>query len=283
MMKFGLWTSHGARNSVSVFDAFKKGAIALGHTVVENSQACDVEVIWSVLWHGRMRANHPVWQRCKNINKPVIVLEVGGIKRGETWKVGLGGVNRDAFFSESGQSSKRANKLGLTLAPWKTNGEHILICGQHERSEQWQGQQPVTQWMQTIIDAIRKHSDRKIIARPHPRFPANISLQKNFNVELQKPNKLRNTYDDYDINFQNAWAVVSHSSNPGPHAILSGVPAFVSSSSLAYPVGNTDYSLIESPLMPDRTQWLNDYAHTEYTLDEIREGIPLECLTEKLT
>ena len=39
---------------------------------------------------------------------------------------------------------------------------------------------------------------------------------------------------------------------------------------------------IENPIMPDRQQWLNDYAHTEYTLDEIAQGIPLKRLTEKL-
>jgi hypothetical protein len=34
--------------------------------------------------------------------------------------------------------------------------------------------------------------------------------------------------------------------------------------------------------MPDRTQWLNDYAHTEYTLEEISQGLPLNLLTSKL-
>jgi|TARA_B110000459_G_scaffold8235_1_gene8519 hypothetical protein len=33
---------------------------------------------------------------------------------------------------------------------------------------------------------------------------------------------------------------------------------------------------IENPLCPDRTQWLNDYAHTEYTLEEISQGLPLK-------
>jgi hypothetical protein len=57
---------------------------------------------------------------------------------------------------------------------------------------------------------------------------------------------------------------------------------FAGPSSLAYPVANTDYATIESPLMPDRTQWLNDYAHTEYTLAEIAQGIPLKYLTKKI-
>ena len=34
--------------------------------------------------------------------------------------------------------------------------------------------------------------------------------------------------------------------------------------------------------MPDRTQWLNDIAYTEWTLDEIEQGIPFNRLTKYL-
>ena len=52
----------------------------------------------------------------------------------------------------------------------------------------------------------------------------------------------------------------------------------------AYDVGNDIDFLydIEDPLMPDRQQWLNDYAHTEYTIEEISQGLPLKNLTNKL-
>ena len=33
-------------------------------------------------------------------NKPVIVLEVGGLKRNLTFKIGINGVNRDADFAQ---------------------------------------------------------------------------------------------------------------------------------------------------------------------------------------
>ena len=33
------------------------------------------------------------------------------------------------------------------------------------------------------------------------------------------------------------------------------------------------------PLRPDRTQWLNDIAHTEWTLEEIAGGEPSKHLT----
>ena len=86
------------------------------------------------------------------------------------------------------------------------------------------------------------------------------------------------------MQFDNIWATVSHSSNPGIHSCIAGVPSFVSSHSLAYPVAN-DINLlhnIETPLTPDRSQWLNDYAYTEWTIKEISDGIPLKYLTFKL-
>ena len=34
---------------------------------------------------------------------------------------------------------------------------------------------------------------------------------------------IENTYDDYDLEFNNEWAVVSWSSNSGIHAVLNGI------------------------------------------------------------
>jgi hypothetical protein len=49
--------------------------------------------------------------------------------------------------------------------------------------------------------------------------------------------------------------------------------------SLAYDVANKDFSTIENPIMPDRQQWLNDYVHTEWTVEEIAQGLPFSQLT----
>ena len=74
----------------------------------------------------------------------------------------------------------------------------------------------------------------------------------------------------------------SHSSNPATHSVIEGVPVFVSEASLAYDVGNPNYNTINDPIRPDRTQWLNDIAHTEWTLEEIAGGEPLKHLTSVL-
>lgn len=283
-MKFSLFTDYGALNSKPVFDSFATSLHNSGHTVSFNEWDCDVAVIWSVLWFGRMAGNQKVWEHFQAINKPVIALEVGGINRGVTWKVGLNGINRDAYFGDSGNNNARSNALGLLLKPWRTNGEYILICGQHDKSLQWQGMPSMSNWLMQTISEVRKHTDRPIIFRPHPRRPL-PHIEKEFkNVYRQDPQHVRGTYDDFDMGFNNVWATISYSSNPGIHSIIEGVPAFVSTHSLAYPVGNDIDFLhdIEQPVMPDRTQWLNDYAHTEWTLDEIAQGLPLKNLTSEL-
>ena len=279
-MKFSLWTAYGALNSKPVFDAFEHSLISNGHTVTRNDSNTDVNVIWSVLFNGRMAGNQAVWEQ----KKPTIVLEVGGINRGTTWKVGLNGINRDAYFGEQDNDRSRADHLGLVCKPWRSNGDFILICGQHDKSLQWQGMPRMSNWFLETYDEIRKHTDRPILFRPHPRCRLEHIERGLKNVHRQEPKQIGGSYDDFDMGFDNVHCTISYSSNPGIHSILNGVPAFVSTHSLAYPVGNDIDFLhdIEKPMMPERQQWLNDYAHTEYTIEEISQGLALKNLTNKL-
>lgn len=283
-MKFSLWSQYGAQNSREVFNAFAHSLVAAGHTVVWNDPVSDVDVIWSVLFAGRMAQNKSIWNRNLAQSKPTVVLEVGGIKRGTTWKVGLNGINRDAFFGDAGNDSRRSDLLNLRLKPWRTDGEYILICGQHDKSLQWYNMPKMSVWVMNTIINIQKHTDRPIVFRPHPRCTL-PSIEHEFkNVRRQMPKQIADSYDDFDIDYSNVYATVSYSSNPGIHSVLEGVPAFVSPSSLAYDVSNDIDFIhdIESPLMPDRQQWLNDYVWTEFTIEEISQGLPLKRLTSKL-
>ena len=156
-MKFSLWTQYGALNSKPVFNAFAQSLTKSGHVVLNNSFNVDVHVIWSVLWHGRMAQNKIVWDKARSENKPVIVLEVGGIKRGTTWKVGLNGINRNAYFGPADNNNSRAEMLGLKLKPWATDGKYILICGQHDKSFQWETMPKMSDWVINTIQIGRAH------------------------------------------------------------------------------------------------------------------------------
>lgn len=281
-MRISYWPNSVAQNGSVPYSAFLDSLRDAGYELVKESMTGDAAVIWSVLWHGRMSANQSVWKTYRHSRRPVIVLEVGCFKRGTTWKVGLNGINRDAYFGDMGNSSDRSAVLGLELKPWRKDGEYILICGQHDRSQQWENQPPVSRWLMDTIDTLQQHSKRDIVLRPHPRcrMPA-IELQYR-GVYRQEPKLVTGTYDDFDLTFERAHAVVNWSSGPGVHAVLNGVPAFVGPNSLAYDVANHHLQHIEYPGHADRTQWLNDLAWTEYSVEEIASGLPLSRLRQTL-
>jgi len=281
-MRFSLFKQYGALNSKPVFEAFEHSLRNAGHIIEEDSMHSDVAVIWSVLFNGRMASNRPIWEYYTRTGKKVIVLEVGGIQRGTTWKVGLNGINRDAYFGPTGMDNSRAVQQGLSLKPWRKDGEYILICGQHDKSLQWKNMPRMSNWFLETYDTIRKHTNRPIVFRPHPRCRLEHIESGLKHVYRQDPVHIGGTYDDFNLGFDNVYCTVSWSSNPGIHSVINGVPAFVGPSSLAYDVAGHDLNLIEYTQTPDRTQWLNDYAWTEYTVEEIASGLPLKRLTKRL-
>jgi hypothetical protein len=278
MATISIFNQYGALNSKSVFEAFAIGAKKLGHTVTYHDFSADYYVIWSVLWHGRMRSNLEVWNQAKKIGKKIIVLEVGCIDRGRTWRVGLDHVNNLGFFGDSQDLiPNRSKQLGIKLLAWTMNGKYILICGQHTKSEQWKKFPNPEIWLRNTISEVKQYTDMPIVVRPHPRdwhWAANFSYK---DVKINLPKKISGTYDDFnfDQDLKNAWAVINPSSNTGILSIINGVPAFVDSTSLAAPVGNLDLSTVVNPIRPRRDEWLEKFCHTEWTTEEIAQGLPI--------
>ena len=96
---------------------------------------------------------------------------------------------------------------------------------------------------------------------------------------MQVPNKLQNTYDDFDFDLANTHAVINFSSSPGITAAIQGVRPIVSGHSLAYPV-SIALADIDKPYQVDRQQWLIELSHTEYLTTEISSGVWLDRLQE---
>jgi hypothetical protein len=281
-MKFSLFKEYGALNSKPIFNAFEQSLIDRGFIVCNNDMHCDVAVIWSVLWNGRMAGNKPIWDYYRKTQRPVIVLEVGSINRGITWKVGLNGINRNAILGPKDNNNIRAQQLGLTVQPWQKDGDVILVCGQHDKSLQWKNMPTMSSWFLETYNTLREHTERPIVFRPHPRCKIECIEKGLIDVYRQDPVYINSSYDSYNLNFTNIWATISWSSSPGIQSIINGVTSFVGPDSLAFDVANHNLKDIEHPLYPDRTQWLNDYAWTEYTVEEIASGMPLDFLTTQL-
>ena len=272
-MRFRLFREYGAMNSGPVFDAFEQGLLALGHTVGEED--CDIVVIWSVLWKGRMTMNSSIYAFAKATNKPVIILEVGSLIRGTTWKVCLNHTTALGFYGhETDLDEARPSNLGLSLKDNTIRKPEILLALQHQDSLQWQHQIPTADWIEQKITEIRQYTDRTIVVRPHPRSIVFVPIRAD--VHCERPARVYGTYDDYNIDY-NYHCVVNHNSGPSMQAVIHGTPVICDSTSLAYPV-SSDITTIDNPVLPDREDWFLKLTHTEWTLDEIATGLPLKRL-----
>lgn len=274
-MRFRLYREFGALNSKPVFDAFEQGLRKLGHESVSVDH--DISVIWSILWSGRMLPNRKIYHDAINQKRPIIILEVGNLLRNHTWRVGLNHVNGlGTFGNDTDLDFARPSKLKISLAPFQENRKpSILIAAQHQQSLQWEDQPPMSEWVQSTVCKLRAYTDRPIVVRSHPRSKLNVS-----NISVETPKILPNTYDSFDFD-HNYHCVINHNSGPTVQAAIQGVPVICSPSGLAYPVSSS-FENIENISLPPREDWFLRLCHTEWTVDEIAQGIPLQRLEKFL-
>jgi len=266
-----------ALNSVPVMSAVLDSLRAAGITPVENSLDADAAVIWSVLWNGRMSKNQAVYEEYRRQNKPVIIIEIGALNRGVTWKISVNNVTAQGYYGHLDNLDwDRPAKLGLKLSTPVSTNPKIVVALQHIRSLQV-ANLDMYKWLTTTLSILRSNTDRPIVVRPHPRCPMPLPA----GITVERPLPLANTYDSFDMRFD-CHAVVNYNSGPGIQAAIAGVRPIVEGTSLAYPVG-VGFADIEQPYDRDRTLWFTQICHTEYTVEEIQQGLWLKRISPALT
>lgn len=152
----------------------------------------------------------------------------------------------------------RLEKLGLVILPWRKSGAHIVVTMQSphfmEEVAGWPG--GANAWQAEVLTKIKKYTDRTIVVR-------------HWNPD--KPMLARTLRED----LQGAWCLVTHSSAAANEAVLDGIPVFVLGQGSALPMGLSMLEQIEKPRMPDgREAWAATLAANQWTLDELRKGMP---------
>jgi hypothetical protein len=73
---------------------------------------------------------------------------------------------------------------------------------------------------------------------------------------------------------KNCWAVVNHNSSPAVAAAIEGYPIFVTdiSKSQCAEIANTDLTQIESPILPNRQQWVERISMFHWKFTELQNG-----------
>jgi hypothetical protein len=279
-MYISYFPNQTAQQSRPIWQSFLDSCKKFNITTVENSMTADCALIWSVLWQGRMEKNQLVYEHYRKQGKPVFIIEVGALDRGRTWKVALNNITKyGEYANDENLEPNRAKKLSIELVYKKIDSHApILIAAQHENSLQWTSPLTVHNWITEQIEKIRKFTDRSIVVRPHPRFFIGNFTGKN--VFMSMPTKIANTYDKYDLDFDYS-LVINYNSGVAVQAALNGTPVLTDHSSLAHEVSSS-LDQINELTLPDRTEWFEKIVHTEWTVEEIASGVPLERLLSKV-
>lgn len=166
---------------------------------------------------------------------------------------------------------KIKNDIGFDLQPWRTKGKNILVCLQRNGGWSMDGLD-VMDWLNQTISTIKQNTDRPIIVRAHPGDRRTKDYLK-INHSNVKITNNKNICED----FQKAWATITYNSSPGVASAIEGVPVFVTdpipNRSQAYDVCNTDLKNIESPLLPERQQWIEKISMCHFNFDDLRNGV----------
>jgi hypothetical protein len=128
----------------------------------------------------------------------------------------------------------------------------------------------ISKWVENTVNTIRKYTDRSIVVRPHPRSPISVNIP---DVVVEQPKKVSGSYDDFDINY-NYHCVINYNSGPAVQAAINGVPVICDASSLAGEISG-NFEEIEKITLPPREDWFLKLCHTEWTVEEIEQGLPL--------
>lgn len=273
-MRVAAFVQYCAQNGRKLYQDFIK--TIPNAQIVDSVEECDILVIWSVLWKGMMANYKGHYARAVELGKPIVIFEVGMLKRNVTWKVSVNATTLQGLYwpKETWQPDRKLKMLDH-IKP-VTHGNVVCITGQNPLSENWKTNLSVEKWVIQKVDEVRKYTDRPIEIRPHPRHDLRLPPEYKKLVKFHKFTQLDDT--DFTARLQDYWCVINYNSYPGQQARLYGVNAVLDISSLASPVSHVNICDVEKPLDYPNDEWLDFISHTEFTTEEITSGFTYEVL-----
>ena len=166
---------------------------------------------------------------------------------------------------------ERFMALGVNLAPWRTQGRHVLVCPQrgigpaHSR--------PPPTWADSTVARLRQLTDREIRVRFHPHsHRANGTPEGATRSPAGRP---------LAEDLAGCHAVVVWNSNAATEALIAGVPVFFTAPHMITAfAADRDLAMIETPLVSyaRRLEAFEKLAWGQWALDEIADGTAFRWL-----
>lgn len=218
---------------------------------------------------------------------PWIIVERGFVRREDYWSVGIGGINGRADFAVPADcDGRRAEALHAAPAEigWERDG-YLLVAGQVPWDVSVQDTDHVA-WCRETVDRV-KRLGFEVRFRPHP-----LARGTDYDVAaVQDTRALAETLGG-------ARAVVTWSSTLGVDALLAGVPVIaMNRGSMAWPIAAHSLKALvglrfpptahwlqalDELRLPDTAHWFARLAHCQWSVEEMRAGLPWRQLAPAL-
>lgn len=273
-------------------DAFAEGVLESGDSIctvnnideIEIVSDCDVALQCCVYNKHSQSTEQQFRRAVEKSARRLIVIDGGCVRSLFDTKesrgyltVGVDGIKRAAQFYNANSPPDRWNQLGVPLAPWRTNGRHILLLGQTQLGYGTQHMATtINKWFQKVIRKLRGMTDRPIVFRPHPDEKAVPSVDVPGFLVQKRGRRLQEDLDG-------AWCCVAKTTNAAVEVIVHGIPVVTDDPlCMGYPVASHDFAEIENPSTPERAQWAYDLMYTQWNVAELRKGLPWRHLRPHL-
>lgn len=196
-----------------------------------------------------------------------LVIELGYIgERTKNLSIGWNGLNNLAEFPNIPiDNGERFYSHGGKIEPWKKDGKYILILGQVKGDASLRGRD-IMPWYIEQARKAREIYGLPVYYRPHPE-----SVRRRGYNELEGVPEMKGTLQEA---ISGALFTISYNSNSSLDSIMAGVPSFIGDrGAMVYELGMKDIAKIE---YPEREKVLYSLAWKQWTLEEIRAGLPFK-------
>jgi hypothetical protein len=233
----------GKQKSYEICEAFVKpvGGVVITDGVLRDGPA---------FFYGVDASNIAVWSQVKAEKREYFYSDNSYFDstRGTYFRVTRNGLQHSGYGRSMGA---RFRALGIRIKPWRTTGEHVLICPQSEHFMRMLAGTNYD-WTQCTMEALRSFTKRPLRVRPWNGNKARLG-------------------ETLPHDLEGAHALVTWSSAAAVEAVLAGVPIVTTGPCAARPMGG-DIAEVEDLPKPEREQWAGVLADNQWTLAEMRDG-----------
>lgn len=200
-----------------------------------------------------------------------------GRREGGRWtgyhKVIVNDRHPNLYLQEWKAPPDRLARFHVEPQPRRTAGEDVLVCGMSDKGARAVGYEP-EQWERQMIESLHAVTTRQIVYRPKPSWKDARPLpgagysgkERTFEQQLAFTH-----------------AVVTRHSNCALEAMLAGVPAWASDGVAAlartWELGQIDQATL--PTAEALRQLARNIAYTQWSIEEMRQGLPWQHLTAR--